>query len=101
MADPADREVIDALRVALDADVQAHQGDGKVIDDYISRYYGQETQDINKMIENIDDKGFAFTDEEGEDIGHLKDLASEAPIIKLVNLLPFPAPMFFRRLRSP
>jgi general secretion pathway protein E len=87
MADPADVDVIDALRVALDADVQAYEGDGKVIDDYISRYYGQETQDINKMIENIDDKGFAFADEEGEDIGHLKDLASEAPIIKLVNLL--------------
>jgi general secretion pathway protein E len=87
MADPVDREVIDALRVALDADVQAYEGDGKVIDDYISRYYGQETQDINKMIENIDDKGFASADEEGEDVGHLKDLASEAPIIKLVNLL--------------
>ncbi|MCE5265145.1 MAG: type II secretion system ATPase GspE [Deltaproteobacteria bacterium] len=87
MADPANGEVIDALRVALGADVQAYAGDGKAIDDYISRYYGQETQDINKIIENIDDKGFDLTAEEGEDIGHLKDLASEAPIIKLVNLL--------------
>lgn len=85
--DPVDEEVLDALRVALDADVQAFKGDGKAIDDYISRYYDQETQDISKMIENIDDKGFAFTDEEGEDVGRLKDLASEAPIIKLVNLL--------------
>ena len=87
MADPADSEVIEALRVALDVAVQVYSGDGKMIDDYISRYYGQETQEINKMIENIDDQGFAFTDEEGEDIAHLKDLASEAPIIKLVNLL--------------
>ena len=87
MADPDDGEVIDALRVALGADVQAHAGDGKAIDDYISRYYGQETQDINKIIENIDDKGSDLIAEEGENIGHLKDLASEAPIIKLVNLL--------------
>ena len=87
MADPDNGEVIDALGVALGADVQAYTGDGKAIDDYISRYYGQETQDINKIIENIDDKGSDLTAEEGEDIGHLKDLASEAPIIKLVNLL--------------
>ena len=87
MADPNDREVLDALRVALDADVQVYSGDGKMIDDYISRYYGQDTQDINKMIENIDDRGLELSDEDGEDIGHLKDLASEAPIIKLVNLL--------------
>jgi general secretion pathway protein E len=87
MADPDNGEVIEALGVALSADVQAYPGDGKLIDDYVSRYYGQETQDINKIIENIDDKGFELTDVEGEDIGHLKDLASEAPIIKLVNLL--------------
>jgi general secretion pathway protein E len=87
MADPTVSEVINALGVALSADVQVYSGDGKLIDDYITRYYGQETQKINKIIENIDDKGLEFASEEGEDIGHLKDLASEAPIIKLVNLI--------------
>ncbi len=87
MADPANGEVIDSLRVALSVDVQVYGGDGKMIDDFISRYYSQETQDIGKMIENIDENGVEFVGEEGEDVGHLKDLASEAPIIKLVNLL--------------
>ena len=87
MADPDEGEVIEALGAALDAEVRAYPGDGKLIDDYISRYYGQETQDINEIIEDIDDKGVELTDGEGEDIGHLKDLAAEAPIIKLVNLL--------------
>ncbi len=87
MADPSGDEVIDALRVALNADVQVYSGEGRMIDEYIDRYYGQDTQDINKMIENIDDRGLDLTDERGEDVGHLKDLASEAPIIKLVNLL--------------
>ena len=86
-ADPDNGEVIEALVAALDAEVHAYPGDEKLIDDYISRYYGQETQDINEIIEDIDDKGFELTDGEGEDIGHLKDLAAEAPIIKLVNLL--------------
>ena len=87
MVDPTDRKVIDDLGIALSADIQVYSGDEKLIDDYIARYYGQETQEINKIIENIDDKGFEFTAEESEDIGHLKDLASEAPIIKLVNLI--------------
>ncbi|MDD5169607.1 MAG: type II secretion system ATPase GspE [Syntrophales bacterium] len=88
MANPEERDIIDALRVALSADIQVYTGEGKMIDEYITRYYGQETQEINKIIENIDDdKGFEFTAEDGEDVGHLKDLALEAPIIKLVNLV--------------
>ena len=87
MINPADSEVIDSLKVALSADVQVYSGDRKMIDDYVSRYYSQETQDINKIIENIDENGIEFITEEAEDVGHLKDLASEAPIIKLVNLL--------------
>ena len=36
----------------------------------------------------MDQQGFEYVrEEEEEDVGHLKDLASEAPIIKLVNLL--------------
>ncbi len=87
MADPTNKEVIDALRVALSATVQVFSGDEKAIDDYITRYYGQESQEINKIIENIEDKELEYAKDEGEDVGHLKDLASEAPIIKLVNLI--------------
>jgi general secretion pathway protein E len=87
MADPQDRELLDALAVALGKEVQGYPGDEKMIDDYILRYYGQETQDINKIIENIDDNGLQFIDTGEEDVGHLKTMASEAPIIKLVNLL--------------
>ncbi len=87
MADPESGEVIDALRIALSADVQVYGGDEKAIEEYITRFYSQESQDINKIIENIDEATFAYTGDEGEDIGHLKDLAAEAPIIKLVNIL--------------
>ena len=87
MADPGNGELIDALGIALGAEVRAYPGDGRLIDEYVSRYYGQETQDINEIIENIDDAGVEEVDLEGADIGHLKDLASEAPIIRLVNLL--------------
>ena len=49
-------------------------------------FTAQESQNINRIIEDIGEKGLEFLKEEEEDIGYLKDLASEAPIIKLVNL---------------
>ncbi len=87
MMNPDDKNTIDALRVALSADVSVCTADSQTIDEYISKFYGQEAQNINRIIEDIGDKGFEFIKEEEEDVGYLKDLASEAPIIKLVNML--------------
>ncbi len=87
VANPLDRTTIDALRVATSADVMVYVGDSKVVEEYISRFYGQEPQNIDRIIEDIGEKGLEFIREDEEDIGHLKDLASEAPIIKLVNFL--------------
>jgi general secretion pathway protein E len=86
MANPEDKVTIDALRVATSADIIVYTSNTEVLDEYISRFYGQESQNINRIIEDIGEKGLEFLKEEEEDIGYLKDLASEAPIIKLVNL---------------
>ena len=87
MANPHDREAIDALRVAISGELVIYTADAKMIDDYISKFYAQEAQNIDRIIEDMDGGGLEFISENEEDIGHLKDLASEAPIIKLVNLL--------------
>jgi len=87
MANPGDTETIDALRVATSADIVAYGTDPKALNDYIGRFYGQESQNINKIVEDMGERGFEFIREEEEDVGHLKDLASEAPIIRLVNLI--------------
>ncbi len=86
LANPDDSQVVEALKVALGADIRVYGGDAQAIDEYISKFYGQATQDLNRIIEDMDQQGFEFIREE-EDVGHLKDLASEAPIIKLVNLI--------------
>ena len=86
MADPSDREIIDSLRVAVGADVVVYASDTVLIDEYISKFYGQEAQNIKGIIEDMDGEALEFIHDEEEDIGHLKDLASEAPIIKLCNL---------------
>lgn len=87
MANPENRESIEALKVALFSDVQVFAADEQAIEDYLSKFYGQESQNINRIIEDIGTGDIEFLKEEDEDIGHLKDLASEAPIIKLVNML--------------
>ncbi|MBA4373797.1 MAG: type II secretion system protein GspE [Thermodesulfovibrio sp.] len=87
MAEPENRQVVDALRVATAADIIVYAGEARMLSDYITKFYGQETQNINKIVEDMGEKGGSAIREEEEDVGHLKDLASEAPIIRLVNLL--------------
>ncbi|MFH2047496.1 MAG: type II secretion system ATPase GspE [Pseudomonadota bacterium] len=86
MSNPQDKATIDALRVALATDIIVYEADSRMIDDYIAKFYGQESSDINHIIDNIDENDVQFAGEDEEDIGHLKDLAAEAPIIRLVNL---------------
>jgi general secretion pathway protein E len=87
MANVEDTPTIDALRVATSADVMVYACDSKALEEYISKFYEQENQNINKIIEDLGEGGIEFLKDEEEDIGHLKDLASEAPIIRLVNML--------------
>ena len=87
MVNPEDTATVDALKVATSAKIMVYACDGKEVEEYISKFYEQETQNINRIIEDLGEKGIEFLKEEEEDIGHLKDLASEAPIIRLVNML--------------
>ncbi|MDA8083400.1 MAG: type II secretion system ATPase GspE [Nitrospiraceae bacterium] len=87
MVDPGNRDAVDALRVATGSEIMVFAGDEKTFSDYLAKFYGQEAQNINKIVEDMGDKGVEFIRDEEEDVGHLKDLASEAPIIRLVNLL--------------
>ncbi len=87
MANPDDKDTIEALKVALSSDILVYAADSQIIEEYLSRFYGQESQNINKIIEDMGTGDIELLKIEEEDIGHLKDLASEAPIIKLVNML--------------
>ncbi len=87
IADPENHEALDALRVAVSRNMEIYTSDAGAIEEYIEKYYTQESQDINKLIENIEDNALQYIREEDEDVGHLKDLASEAPIIRLVNII--------------
>lgn len=87
MANPDDTETIDALKTAILGDIQVYTTDARALNEYIAKFYSQEPENINRIIEDIGDKSLEFIREDEEDAGHLKTLASEAPIIRLVNLL--------------
>ncbi len=87
MADPKDSDTIDALKFAYNLDIIIKKGTPDDIIDAIERLYGNGRQSLETIIEEAG-KDKAYEAEGGEeDEGHLRDLASEAPIIRLVNRL--------------
>ncbi len=87
MENPEDFDTIDSLRIALAADIAVYEAESGTVEEYLKRFYEEESKDIGRIIEDIGGGVEFLAGMEEEDIGHLKDLASEAPIIKLVNML--------------
>ena len=82
VADPADPYPLHAVQLASGKPVSLCIGIRSEIDDLIERYYGQGRSAMGAIVENLDGSSA-----EEEDVEHLRDLASEAPVIRLVNLI--------------
>ncbi|MDM8552729.1 type II secretion system ATPase GspE [Desulfobacterales bacterium HSG2] len=87
MADPEDSHTIDALKFAYSLNIEAYQGKAEDILEAIERLYGAGSQSIETIIEEADKDIYEIAVDGDEDVDHLRDLASEAPIIRLVNRL--------------
>ncbi|GAA0714326.1 type II secretion system ATPase GspE [Dokdonella soli] len=83
VADPADTFPVQALQLATARKVKLNIGLRSEIDDLIERYYGSGRSAMGTIVENLTDENNRSED----DIEHLRDLASEAPVIRLVNLI--------------
>ena len=81
MLDPEDDFVLNALRLATDKMIVPQVGILSEIDTAIATQYEQ-----NQAKTDIADE-FNFDELGEEDLAHLKDLASEAPVIKMVNAI--------------
>ncbi len=82
VADPADPYPLQAVTLAAGRPVALRVGLRSEIDDLIERYHGTGRSAMGTIVENLD--GGAA---EEDDVEHLRDLASEAPVIRLVNLI--------------
>ncbi|WP_426119028.1 type II secretion system ATPase GspE [Pseudomonas sp. DSP3-2-2] len=83
VSDPDDPYPMQAVAFACRKPVRMRVGTRSDVDNLIERYYGQGRSAMSTLIEDIDSDGVA----QAEDIEHLKDLASEAPVIRMVNLI--------------
>ena len=82
MMDPEDSFTINALSLMLGKVVKVKVGLLSEIDAALDVQYGEDRSKMDKLIDDL-----AFDDLGEEDLEHLKDLASEAPVIKMVNLI--------------
>jgi len=82
LSDPQESYTADAVQLAMAVPVRLHVGLRSEIDDVIERWFGQGRSAMGAIVETADGEGSAV-----DDIEHLRDLASEAPVIRLVNLV--------------
>ncbi len=78
MSDPLDFETIAAVRAVTGLKVQpVLAAEGEILDT-INRHYAESARPEAATLDE-------FGNEAGEDLEHLRDMASEAPVIRLVN----------------
>ncbi|MBI1747597.1 MAG: type II secretion system ATPase GspE [Acidobacteria bacterium] len=87
MADPLDFSTIDSIKLFAGYDVKVYLGMENEVADVIEKFYGSASTTLGRIIEGIGDENIDSLLSETEDIERLKDLASEAPVIRLVNML--------------
>ncbi len=81
MADPGDFYVIEALEKATKLEVTIRIAREREILEALRAYYtegGVDGQDVSDV---------EYIEDDQEDVEHLRDMASEAPVIRLVNML--------------
>ncbi|MHB8913006.1 MAG: GspE/PulE family protein, partial [Lysobacter sp.] len=82
VADPQDAYSLDAVRLAVQREVRPLVALRSEIDDLVERWHGQGRSAMGAIIETAEGEGSDL-----DDVEHLRDLASEAPVIRLVNLV--------------
>lgn len=85
MSKPSDFSVTDALELAYGFAIEVCEAGSQDILEAIERLYGVGSQSIENIIEEADKDIYEISSVAEDDVEHLKDMASEAPIIRLVN----------------
>jgi general secretion pathway protein E len=84
MADPLDGFAVQAVEIAMQRPVLRRVAVPADVERAYERIYGRGGTAIGQIVEGLADAGIEGADEDAE---RLKDLASEAPVIRLVNAL--------------
>ncbi|HKR51720.1 MAG TPA: hypothetical protein VJT72_19480, partial [Pseudonocardiaceae bacterium] len=85
-AEPTNPQLLDELQQGLGLTVRLCVAPAAAILEAIERAYGANTA-LQKIIEGMGPATADGNAEADEDVGHLRDMAFEAPVVRLVNLL--------------
>jgi general secretion pathway protein E len=83
MANPRDKFALKALAMASGKTIKPQVGVASEIENGIERLFGGGRSAMGQIIDTLG----AGSGDDLEDVEHLRDLASEAPVIRLVNLI--------------
>jgi general secretion pathway protein E len=87
MADPADYYTMQSLQLATGLVVEPRLARERDVLEGLEAAYGSGTGSENGAPTEPADAEFEYFSDDEEDVNHLRDLASEAPVIRFVNLL--------------
>ncbi len=79
--DPNNLVALSSLKLQTGYSLQLFMSTASDIQEALERLYGDGASQLEKIVDGVD------MDENYDDVEHLKDLASEAPVIRLVNLV--------------
>lgn len=85
MADPTNTYAIDAFRILTGRNVIAHVAASDELEFALERLYGSGRSAMGQIVDDIE--SIEINDFDHDDVQHLKDQASEAPVIRLVGLI--------------
>lgn len=86
-ADPLDHETLESIRLATGLRVVVYLASETEISDAIEKFFGTGTSSFARLVESFEQSEGATDIGNPEDAEHLRDLALEAPVIRVVNLL--------------
>jgi general secretion pathway protein E len=84
-ADPLNPIIVDDLRQSTGLNIKVVVSPAAAITEAIDRTYDGAATPLQRIVEGMDDEGGG--DGGDEDVNHLRDMAFEAPVVRLVNLL--------------
>lgn len=88
LTDPMDLQTIDDIQLATGYKVKVHISGESAIQSAIEQYHGSGATSMERIIDDIaGEEGKLISDVSDDDIDQLRDMALEAPVIKLVNLI--------------
>lgn len=87
MTDPTDPYTVDDLRMSTGYAVSICLAKEREILEAIDQFYGDGQATMEKIVKGYQEEEGGLPGDDREDVDHLRDLASEAPVIQLVNLL--------------